>query len=353
MMSRIKKIRKIMDERGLDAILVTDMHNIRYLSNFTGSNAQIILTMNDNLFFTDGRYATQSKEEVEHFKIKVYKRDAFKEIAGALEGKRIKRIGFEDNILTYSQYRLLRKYFRKKRLYPVSRYMSSLRAIKDEEELRLIKKAINISEEALLEVKKKIKPGAKEIDLAKYFEKIATDKGSHGMAFETIFLSGKNSALVHGSPSSKKIRKGELLLIDFGCVYNGYRSDQTVTYGVGKLPDKAVKFYNTVKEAQGLALDVIKPGVKLSKPAKVVEEYFKSKGYEMVHGLGHGVGLQIHEFPSVSSVSKGVFEEGMVVTVEPGIYIEGFGGVRIEDLVLVTKNGYKLLTTLPKDLEII
>lgn len=353
MMSRIKKVRSIMKERGLDAILITDMNNIRYLSNFTGSNAQILLTLNDNFFFTDGRYAIQSKEEIDNFKIRIYKRDVFKELSEALVGKRVRKIGFEDEELTYSYYKLLKKHFKKKKFYPVSKYMSALRAVKDEEELRLMRKAVKISEEVFLEVKKKIKPGVREMDMAKEFEKLVAAKGAHGLAFGTIFLSGKNSALVHGSPSNKKIREGDLLLIDFGCIYNGYRSDQTVTYGIGKLSNKAVDIYNTVKEAQSLALDSIRQGVKLSNPAKVVENYFKSKGYELVHGLGHGVGLQIHEYPSISSVSKGVFEDGMVVTVEPGIYVEGFGGVRIEDLVLVTKNGYKLLTTLPKDLEIL
>ncbi len=142
-------------------------------------------------------------------------------------------------------------------------------------------------------------------------------------------------------------------MIDFGCVYKGYRSDQTVTYGVGKLSDKAINIYKIVRTAQLQALDIIKPGVNLNKPVKLVEEYFKSNGYEFVHGLGHGVGLQIHEQPAVSLGAKGVFQKGMIVTVEPGIYVEGIGGVRIEDLVVITKNGYERLTKLPKDLEIL
>ncbi|MDP2906688.1 MAG: M24 family metallopeptidase, partial [Nanoarchaeota archaeon] len=188
---------------------------------------------------------------------------------------------------------------------------------------------------------------------ANEFERLAKEKGAEGLSFDTILVSGKNSALVHGKPSDKKIRQGDLVLIDFGCVYKGYRSDQTVTYGVGKLSNKAINIYETVREAQIQALNIIKPGVELIKPYKIAEEYIKSKGYEFVHGLGHGVGLQIHEQPNVSLSAKGIFQEGMVVTVEPGVYVENVGGVRIEDLIVVTKNGYKKLTSLPKGLEIL
>ncbi len=352
MNSRIKKVKDVIKKKGLDAILITDMSNIRYISNFTGSNAYVFLTANNSYFFTDGRYKTQSKNEVKNFKISICK-DILKEMPNYLPKKSIKKIGFEDESLTCSQLRLLRKYFKKKKFYPLSEELKLLRAVKDEEELRLMRKATKISEEALLEIKKKIKPGVTESYLANEFERLAKEKGAEGLSFDTIIVSGKNSALVHGKPSDKKIRKGDLVLIDFGCVYKGYRSDQTVTYGVGKLSNKAINIYNTVRDAQIQALDIIKPGVELIKPYKIVNEYIKSKGYEFVHGLGHGVGLQIHEQPNVSSSAKGVFQEGMVVTVEPGIYVENIGGVRIEDLIVVTKNGYKKLTSLPKDLEIL
>jgi Xaa-Pro aminopeptidase len=352
MNSRIKKVKDVIKKKGLDAILITDMSNIRYISNFTGSNAYVFLTAKDNYFFTDGRYTTQSKNEVKDFKISICK-DVFKEMPNYLPKKGIKKIGFEDESLTCSQLRLLRKYFKKKKFYPVSEDLKLLRAIKDEGELNIIKKAVKISEEALLEIKKKIKPGITESYLANEFERLAKEKGAEGLSFDTILVSGKNSALVHGKPSDKKIRGGELVLIDFGCVYKGYRSDQTVTYGVGKLSDKAINIYKTVRDAQIQALGIIKPGVEISKPVKIVDEYIKSKGYEFVHGLGHGVGLQIHEQPNVSLSAKGIFQEGMVVTVEPGVYVENVGGVRIEDLIVVTKNGYKKLTTLPKDLEIL
>lgn len=352
MNSRIKKIKEVIKKRELDAILVTDLSNIRYLSNFTGSNAYVFLTANDNYFFTDGRYTTQSKNEVKGFKINICK-EFFKEMSNYLPKKGIKKIGYEDNSLTCSQYKDLRKYFKKKKFYPVSDDLKLLRAIKDEEELKIMRKATRIAEEALLEIKKEIKPGVKESYLANKFERLAKEKGAEGLAFDTIVVSGKNSALVHGKPSDKRIKKGDLVLIDFGCVYKGYRSDQTVTYGVGKISKKAVDIYETVRTAQKLALAAIKPGGEIIKPYKIADEYIKSKGYEFVHGLGHGVGLQIHEQPNVSLSAKGVFQEGMVVTIEPGIYVENVGGVRLEDLIVVTKNGYKRITTLPKDLEIL
>jgi len=352
MNNRIKKVKDVIKKKGLDAILITDLTNIRYISNFTGSNAYIFLTAKDNYFFTDGRYTMQSKNEVKGFKIGICK-DVFKEMPNYLPKKGIKKIGYEDESLTCSQFRLFKKHFKKKKFYPVSEDLKLLRAVKDEGELKLIRKATKVSEETLLEIKKKIKPGITESYLANEFERLAKEKGAEGLSFDTILVSGKNSALVHGKPSNKKIRDGDLVLIDFGCVYKGYRSDQTVTYGVGKLSKKVLDIYETVKTAQLKALESIRSGVELIKPYKIAEEHIKSKGYEFVHGLGHGVGLQIHEQPNVSLTSKGVFQEGMVVTVEPGIYVENVGGVRLEDLIVITKDGYKKLTTLPKDLEIL
>ena len=354
MKSRIAKVRKIMRKKDLDAMLITDMNNIRYLSNFTGSNAQIFLTLKDNFFFTDGRYEIQSKKEVKDFKINVYYNKGFlEEISKYIKIKSIKKIGFEDHDVTYQYYLKLRKNFKKKELCPVSEYNAFIRMVKDKEELKLIRKAIKISEEAILEVKKKIKLGVKESYLAEEFERIAKSKGAQGLSFDPLFVSGPNSAIVHGKPGNRKIKKGDFILMDFGCVYKGYRSDQTLTYGVGKLSNKSIKIYNLVKEAQELAIKSIKPGVRLSKPAKLVENYFKSNGYELVHGLGHGIGLEIHEQPNLSSIAKSKIEEGMVFSVEPGIYVEGLGGVRIEDLVIVTKQGCKKLTTISKELEIL
>ncbi|MDP2906356.1 MAG: aminopeptidase P family N-terminal domain-containing protein, partial [Nanoarchaeota archaeon] len=192
MNSRIKKVKDVIKKKGLDAILITDISNIRYISNFTGSNAHVFLTAKDNYFFTDGRYTTQSKNEVKDFKISICK-DVFKEMPNYLPKKGIKKIGFEDESLTCSQLRLLRKYFKKKNFYPVSEDLKLLRAIKDEGELNIIKKAVKISEEALLEIKKKIKPGITESYLANEFERLAKEKGAEGLSFDTILVSGKNS----------------------------------------------------------------------------------------------------------------------------------------------------------------
>ncbi len=353
MNQRIRKIRRIIREKKLDAILVTDMNNVRYLSDFTGSNAQLLFTLKDNFFFTDGRYILQSKKQVKEFKIQIYKQTPFKDIAELIFRKNIKKLGFEGNSLFYDHYKFLKDNLKKSQMLSVSKELASLREIKEKKEINLIKKAIQISEKALLELKPKIKPGISEKYISWELEKLMKEKGAESLAFDIISLSGKNSALVHGEPSNKKLKKGELLMIDFGCVYQGYHSDQTVTYGIGSLSRKAKDIYNIVKTAQEKAMSVIKPGVKIKKPVEIVTEYFESQGYELIHGLGHGVGLQIHENPSLSSLSEDVFKEGMVFSLEPGIYIENLGGVRIEDLVVVTKRGCRKLTTLSKDLEIL
>jgi len=353
-MSRIEKVRNIIKKKKLDAILITDMANVRYLSNFTGSNAQLFLTPDENMFFTDGRYETQSKKEVKDFKTDIYIGEPFyKKISEYLRDKKIKKIGFEDNNLTYKNYTKVKKAFQKRSLYPVSDELNTLRVAKDKNEIRLMKKAIKIAEDSLKELKNYIEPGVSEKELAEKFERITKEKGSEGLAFDTLLVSGPNSAIIHGKPTNRKLKAKDLLMIDFGCIYKGYRSDQTVTYGIKELHLKAIHIYHTVKEAQELAIESIKPGVNFSKPAKIVDQFFESKGHKLVHSLSHGIGLETHEYPLINSKAKGVFEEGMVFSVEPGIYIEGFGGIRIEDLVVVTKNGCKKLTTLPKDLEIL
>jgi len=349
---RKKKVRKILASTNLDGIVFSSLENIRYLCGFTGSDGIVLITKNETFFLSDSRYWTQSEEEVKEATLVKYKKK-IDGICSLLIDLNLKAIGFESNSMTYSFYHsLLKKLEEKIRLIPLEEEMKNLRAIKDENELDFIKTSINISSMAFNHVVGIIREGIMERDIAIEMEFFMKKNGAQAMGFDTIVASGKRSSLPHGRASNKKIEKGDFILIDFGAQFNGYFSDQTRTLICGKSTKEHKKIYEVVKEAQKKAIETVRPGIFIYNLDEVARSYIRNSGYGdyFGHGLGHGIGLSVHEDPTINWENKDLIQEGMVFTIEPGIYVPNWGGVRIEDMVVVTSNGIEQLTYLPKEL---
>jgi len=347
---RIIKLQARIQKEKLDGLLITDLNNLRYLIGFTGSNGMLLLTKNRSLFFTDFRYQEQSKREVKNATVKIRDRDLLAEFPTE-ELKEIKTLGFEADNLSYQNYRRLKKQIKKVRLVPCNNWTLELRAVKDNYEITLIKKAAAITDQVFNQLLNFIKPGIKEKDLACEIDYQIRLCGGE-LSFPTIVASGKNGALPHYQPGLKKIKKGEPIIFDFGARYQGYCSDMTRTLFVGKANKKAKEIYAIVLEAQMQAVQSLQKG----KPASFIDgqarNYIIEKGYGKYfgHGLGHGVGLQVHESPALAKTSKAILDCNNIVTIEPGIYLNDWGGIRIEDLVRITEDGYEVLTKSTKDL---
>ncbi len=337
-----------------DAILITCIENIRYLTGFTGSSGVLLVTGGGGVFFTDSRYTEQAAKEVKGFEVREYKKRVT-EIAAEIIEAGLKRVGFEDSNLTYQGYRELGRELKGVRLAPLKDKLGSLRSVKSDEELRLISRAANIAYKAFEKLAPSVRPGKREDDLAVELEYLIRKGGAEGLSFDVIVASGSRSALPHGRPGSKLIKKGDPVVIDFGARYKGYHSDETVTVFAGKTSKRLAEIYQIVKDAHDRAIDAVRPGVRLVDIDSAARGFIVKAGYGKYfgHGTGHGVGLNVHEWPSISPNSKGVAEEGMVFTIEPGIYLPKIGGVRIEDMVVVTKDGCRVLTKIPKEMTII
>lgn len=352
-MKRVEKLRLIMKEHNLDAFLVTSMLNIKYLSSFTGTTGKILITKDKQYFLTDFRYLSQANIQCKGFEII----DVGYNYAENLE-KLINNssVGFEGNIMTYDEFTHFKNTCSSLVFESVN--LDKLRMIKDELEVQKIVKANEISIKALNYVLDNVlipnKTTEKELRYA--LEAKMNELGASGPSFDTIIASGERSSLPHGVASDKIIESGDFITIDYGCFYDGYVSDITRTFAVSKLPsEKLIEIYNVVLKAQLLGVEAVRPGIKIKEVDKVVRDYITSKGYGEYfgHGTGHGIGLEIHEEPYVRGNMDTVLEEGMVITIEPGIYLPDIGGVRIEDDVLVTKNGHEILTKMEKDLKIV
>jgi Xaa-Pro aminopeptidase len=349
-----KKIREKLDKYSLDGILVSNLDNVRYLSDFTGSEGAVLISENGNYFLTGTRYTTQASEQTKGFIIREYS-NREEEISDLISNLNIKSLGFEPQYVTFEVYNKLLERLQDTKLIPIAEGLDSVRDKKEVSELKLIKDAIKIASESYLEVVDRIKVGVEEREIALEIEYLMRKKGAEKVSFDTIVASGKRAALPHGIATSKKIKKGDLVVIDFGARYQGYYSDETQTVVVGKPTTKQKKIYQTVKDAQEKAFETIKPGVDVTKVDSAARDYIDKAGFGRYfgHGTGHGVGLAVHDMPHISPLGKGVIEEGMVFTIEPGIYIPKWGGVRIEDMVRVTPQGYERLTFLPKELQVI
>lgn len=348
-MSRLSQFQASLADYGVDAALITSPQNRFYLSGFTGSTATLVITSSKAWILTDSRYLTQVKSECPLFELVEVKGRYTDFIKNLLGNQAI--VGFEGSDVTFDWYD---SYTRALSHYTFKRLdLSHLRDVKDANEVAIMKEAGKIAIQALENTLPQVKAGMTErqaeLILVTEMKKLGATKES----FDTIVASGVRGALPHGHASDKVINEGEFITFDFGCIYQGYCSDITRTVVLGQPKDtQLVEIYEIVREAQQRAVDAIRPGLKGSDVDKVARDYIASKGYGAYfgHGTGHGLGILVHEYPSVSPAGDTVLAPGHVVTVEPGIYIEGLGGVRIEDDVLVTPQGHEVLNGFTKQL---
>lgn len=350
---RLESLRQALAGAGVEGLLVYRPANRLYLSSFTGSTGVLLVTGGQNFLITDFRYWEQAVIETPDFEL-VKVRDGYPEgVAQAVAESGISRVGFEADVVSYQQYEAWRgKMPQGTELVPVNGLVERLRAVKDEEELRLIEAAAAITEETLARVVTGIRPGITEVELAVEIEYTMRRLGAEKPAFEFVVAAGERAALPHARPSQKTLERGDLLLLDVGAVYGGYNSDLTRMVVLGPPDPRQAEIFRQVRLAQEAGLAAIRAGVTGVQVDAVAREVIKEAGYgdHFGHGLGHGVGLEVHEGPRLSSSDQTVLERGMVVTVEPGIYLPGWGGVRVEDLVVVEQDGFRPLTRSSKDL---
>jgi Xaa-Pro aminopeptidase len=334
---RLELLRKKIAPKGMDAAIISKRENCYYLSGFTGSNSNLIITADDAVLITDFRYEQQAKKQAPDYNVVMQGNDYYGALSDCLKEQRVEKAGFEDNYVTCSTYEEYSSKLGLKEIVPLRDLVDRFRAIKDEHESGLMKTASHIADMAFEKILDVIKPGVSEMDIALELEYFMKKNGASAASFDIIVASGERASMPHGKASSKKICSNEVITLDFGALYNGYCSDMTRTVFTGK-PDKEIlKIYDIVKIAQEEALNNTCRGLTGKQIDAVARKIITDAGYgeKFGHGLGHGVGIEIHEEPRLSPKSDTVMENGMVVTVEPGIYIEGYGGVRIEDMVQI------------------
>lgn len=343
-----------MAQESVDALLVSTFLNWRYISGFRGDAGSLLITAKSAYMFTDSRYIEQAQKEAAGFNAVMTSLDV-DEVKAAVSREGVKRLAFEKDHVTYSDWEKLKERFEGVELVPASGWVEELRLVKTPEEILCIQKAQDIADDAFALLTNSIHIGSREIDLALEFEFTMRRMGSDGLAFPIIAVAGERSSLPHGVPIGAEVRDGDFVTFDFGARYEGYCSDETRTFVVGHLDAKHKEIYDIVLEAQLAGLDAVKPGVKGMDVDGAGRKVIDKAGYGQYfgHGIGHGVGLNVHEGPRAGRKSEDVLKPGMIVTVEPGIYIPGFGGCRIEDLVLVTETGHRVLSNSPKELKVL
>ena len=320
-MSRIEKVRAQLAAQGLDALVVTNLKNIRYLANFTGTTAALIITSDQAIFVTDFRYVQQASKQAPDFTLLQNKKEIFAEINDFLVAHKIQKVGIEADEMNVSTYLRIKDFFGPE-VVPTQGLIEKIREIKDADELATMKKACEITDQAFSHILTFIKPGVTEIEVANELERYLKTLGASAMSFDTIIASGLRSAMPHGVASDKVIEEGDVVTLDFGCYYQGYSSDMTRTIAVGSIDPKLEEIYHVVLEAHNLVNQKAKAGMTGAELDAIARDYISEKGYGQYfgHSLGHGVGLDIHEAPGVNAKNDQPVEVGMVITNEPGIY---------------------------------
>ena len=349
MNKNMNKIRSVLKEKNLDGILLYKPENRRYTSGFTGSVGYALITETDAKFITDFRYIQQAAAQCEGFEI--VEISGTKTVANILNDLHIHQLGIEEDFMTYGQFTKFTAELEDAHMVPLEGAILKLRSVKMPGEIENIEKAAHIADKAFEHILGFIKPGLTESDIALELEFFMRKKGASKLSFDSIVASGKRSSLPHGVASDKIVELGDMITLDFGCVYKGYCSDMTRTVVLGKADNRQREIYDTVLEAQVTSLEAVRPGITGAELDTIARDIINDSGYGQYfgHGLGHGVGLEVHELPHVNARGNVPMEPGMVITIEPGIYIPDFGGVRIEDLVSVTDSGYKVLSKSTKE----
>jgi Xaa-Pro aminopeptidase len=349
--NRLNRILDILEKRDLHALVLRGMDNIFYLTGFRGSEGTVLVTKGDVVLLTDSRYTTYARE-VALGAIVVETSGRNGTLAGLFERYGVTRAGFDSFHTIYQTYHSWKERSPDVEFLPLTNDIESIRQCKEPGEVLAVKKAIKIATEAFSATLPKIVPGRTEKEIANELDYAMRCFGADAPSFETIVASGPRAALPHAHPTDKAIVQGETVIVDFGCQVDGYCSDETCTVSIGEIGPQMREIYETVFEAKQRGVQAVKAGMPVQQLDMVVRGFVQDKGYGdyFRHGTGHGVGIAVHEPPSVTVNAEGLLEENMIITVEPGIYIPGVGGVRLEDMVLVRENSGEVLTKLRKDL---
>jgi Xaa-Pro aminopeptidase len=353
--ARIVALRGRMAGRSLDGLLITDLFNIRYLCGFSGSHGLLVVTPRKSVLLTDARYRLQTRSEVRNAEVTIVTGDLYGGLSRAVRFQTGSRLGFEEESLTVARLSTLRAIHPAFRFVPAGGLVEKDAAVKDSGEIACIREAARIADGVFRDVVEKMQPGITEHDVAAGISAAVRRRGGDGDAFDIIVASGAQGAFPHARASHKLLVRGEFVIMDFGVRFRGYNSDLTRTVALGRIDARQRAMYDAVREAHDAAVSSARTGI----PARDLDALARNVirrhgfGHAFVHSLGHGLGLRIHERPRVAPLSGDTLASGNVITIEPGIYLRGVGGVRIEDDVLIRAHGCTMLTRSPKELLIV
>ena len=341
-------------ERKIDALLVSGAPNVRYLTGFTGDNSNVLVTAEKAILFTDPRFEIQAAQEVS-CTVKIAKGPLVLDVLATIKRLGLKRIGYEPARMTCDAYESLKSRLPlRASLEPVNGWVEELRMVKSDDEIARIRRSVDTNSEAFEQAVRRVKPGMEEAELAAELEYRMRRAGAEKACFDTIVAGGARSALPHAQPTAARLESGQLVVVDMGALRDGYCSDMTRMLFLGAPGAKVKRTYRAVLEAQLAAVDAVKAGALTRTVDRAARQVLKGYGLDraFVHSTGHGLGLEIHEPPRIGRKDKTRLAAGMAITIEPGVYLEGFGGIRIEDTVLVTETGCEILTPTSKDLRV-
>jgi Xaa-Pro aminopeptidase len=348
---RVNRVLHVLKQMEVDAIIIRGMDNIFYLTGFRGSEGSLLVTRGDVVLLTDFRYLTYAAEVTKDIAI-VETKGKENHLATLCDRYGIRKMGFDSYNTTYQAYREWCETAPNVEFIPIGTEIETIRAQKEPEEIMAIRRAIQLATDAFTRVLTKIAPGTTERQIAAELDYIMKSLGADGPSFETIVASGARAALPHAKPTDKALKQGEAIIIDFGCQAGGYTSDETCTIALGEVNEKLREILDVVDEARKAGIRAVRAGLPVHELDTVVRGTVEEHGYGEFfrHGTGHGVGIAVHEAPAITVKAEALLQENMVITIEPGIYIPNVGGIRMEDMVLVTESGGEVLTHLRKDL---
>lgn len=353
-MEKLIRLREAMEKVNVDGFLITSTYNRRYMTNFTGTAGAVLISLKEAKFITDFRYVEQANKQAVGYEVVQHKGTLIDEVGKLVKEMKIEKLGFEQEYLTFALYTQYEKAVNAE-LIPISGIIENLRLIKTPSEIKILKEAADIADRAFTHILDYIRPGITELDVSNELEFFMRREGATSSSFDTIVASGIRSALPHGVATDKIIESGDFVTLDYGAYYKGYVSDITRTVAVGQPSNELIKIYDIVLEAQMCGMAGIKAGMTGKQADALTRNLIEEKGYGKYfgHSTGHGIGLEVHEGPALSIKSDLVLQPNMAVTVEPGIYLPGVGGVRIEDDTIITIDGNEPLTHSKKELIIL